>query len=349
VSENGYKVVPDCWELGGEKARVDDLVRDSEKRFETAFELIGDGIIYQNIEGRVILCNEASAQCLGVTIFQMEGSLLANLKLNALKEDGSVFSPEQFPPALALKTGVRQSDVLMNISRPDGSRAWLKVNSTPIFDGLQGSPVSVVTSFSDVSAIKCEEMRLRDELTTLQNSQAQIEARRRGLELANQELRDAADTDSATNLKNRRCFLERLYSEVALASRKQIPLSVVMLEIDQFDSIKERFDQDNVNNILRSVGKVTADVGRISDFVARYGEDKIAVILPHTMLHDAVQFSNRVVKAIQSIVGAVSLNSCAGVAEYKHGALTNEFIEQVEEALYRAKALGAGACHSDPI
>ncbi len=69
------------------------------------------------------------------------------------------------------------------------------MNSTPIFDGLHDSPVSVVTSLSDITALKFEEVRLRDELKSLQTTQAQIEARRRGLELANQELRDAADTD----------------------------------------------------------------------------------------------------------------------------------------------------------
>ncbi|MEI7984935.1 MAG: diguanylate cyclase [Armatimonadota bacterium] len=349
MSENDSYVVPDIWELSGEEAGVDKLVQASEKRFETAFELIGDGVIYQDIEGRVVLCNEASAQCLGITMCQLEGSLLDNLKLNALKEDGSVFSPEQFPPDLALKTGVHQKNVLMNISRLDGSRVWLKVNSTPIFDGLQDSPVSVVTCLSDVSALKFEEVRLRDELKSLQTTQAQIEARRRGLELANQELRDAADTDSATGLKNRRCFLERLYSEVALASRKQIPLSVAFIEIDQFNSIKEGLNEDNVNAMLRNIGKVTGDVGRISDFIARYSEDKIAIILPHTMLHDAVQFSSRALKAIQTMDARIALNACAGIAEYKHGALTNEFIEQVEEALFRAKARGVGTCHSDPI
>ncbi len=349
MSENDIKFVPDIWELRGEKAGVGDLVRASEQQFETAFELIGDGVIYQDIEGRVVLCNEASAQCLGITMCMLEGSLLDNLKLNALKEDDSAFTPEQFPPSLALKTGVQQKNVLMSISRPDGSRAWLKVNSTPIFDGLHDSPVSVVTSLSDISALKFEEVRLRDELKSLQTTQAQIEARRRGLELANQELRDAADTDSATGLKNRRCFLERLYSEVALASRKQIPLSVAFIEIDQFNSIKERLNEDTVNIMLRNVGKVTGDVGRISDFVARYGEDKIAIILPHTMLHDAVQFAYRAVKAVQIMEAGIALNAYAGIAEYKHGALTNEFIEQVEEALFRAKALGVGTCHSDPI
>jgi PleD family two-component response regulator len=67
------------------------------------------------------------------------------------------------------------------------------------------------------------------------------------------------------------------------------------------------------------------------------------------MLHDAVQFAYRAVKAVQIMEAGIALNAYAGIAEYKHGALTNEFIEQVEEALFRAKALGVGTCHSDPI
>jgi PAS domain S-box-containing protein len=197
VSENDYNHVHNSGEWSGEIMGVDDapnstnskkedlsiqthisnLVRASEQRFETVFELIAEGIIYQNLEGRIVLCNEASAEILGLTVDQMEGGMPTNFKWQALSEEGTPIVEEKHPAMIALRTGTRQTNVVMSVCKPDGARVWIKVNSVPIFVTSSSYPVSVVTSFSDVSEIKLKEERLRIELKDLQQSHSAVETR----------------------------------------------------------------------------------------------------------------------------------------------------------------------------
>lgn len=165
-------------EPGSIETHISNLVKASERRFEAAFESIAEGIIYQNLEGRIVLCNEASAEILGLTIDQMEGGLLADFQLQALRGDGTPFADERHPAMIALRTGIKQSHVLMNVCKPDGTRIWIKVSSAPIFVTSSSLPVSVVTSFSDVSAMKFEEERLRIELKKFQESYSSTEERK---------------------------------------------------------------------------------------------------------------------------------------------------------------------------
>ena len=244
---------------------------------------------------------------------------------------------------VALQSGENQKNVLMNVLKPDGSRTWIKINSVPIFDNYSLEPTSVVTSFSDVSTIKSQEEMLRAKLDSLREFQAQVETRRRGLEQANQELREAADIDSETGLKSSRCFLERVCGEVALASRKQIPLSILVGEILPNTENIDGIDFSPRSDMLASLGQILRDSCRISDFVARYNTEKFAIIMPYSSNDEAADLAERLLAKIQQ--SGLMLASI-GISEYRAGWLTNEFVEQAEEALFLAKAQGFNTCFS---
>ena len=328
-------------------SKIASLVKASERRFETAFESVREGIIYQNQEGRILVCNSASAELFGLSVSKLEGQIPTNTIWKLISENGAPIAPEKFPANLALATGKTHSDIVVSSLKPDGSKTWIKFNSVPIFNDSSPVPNAVVTSLTDVTAFKETEARLRSELKILQESQSQIEARRRGLEKANQELRQSADTDPATKLKNRRSFLERLCSEVALASRNQFALSIIFIEVDQLAAIMKKGEENSTNDLLIMIGEVMRQSCRISDFVARYSEDKFVMLLPHTSLSQASQLAARLIQSIQDIKSEYSLNASIGAAEYKNGSLTNELMNQVEDALFRAKAVGVGTCHSE--
>ena len=369
MSENDCKVVPEFGEHYGENEgsnaplesgstsremepaenRVACLVNASWQRFETVFDVLGEGVVFQNRLGQIVICNDAAAEILGLTLDQLEGRTSVDPRWQALKEDGSPFPGEEHPAMVTLRTGIRQSNVLMNVLKPDGERTWIKINSVPIFEGTDTVPSSVVCSFSDVTTIKESEQRLNNELVALQQLHAQIEARRRGLEKANQELREAADIDHLTKLKNRRGFFERLSSDVAQASRNNVPLSMLILEIDCFQSLNDELGVEAGNEILILVGQAMKNTCRLSDFVARYREEKFVMVLPHTTLPQALNLAQRLVEIIAAGGGRVPLSACIGVAQYKVGSLSNEYVEQTEEALFRAKASGLGSCYSDAI
>ena len=317
-------------------SRVSCLVDASYRQFETVFDALGEGVVFQNRKGQILISNDAAAQILGLTPDQLEGRTSVDPRWQALKEDGSPFPGEEHPAMVSLRTGVRQSNVLMNVLKPDGTRTWIKINSIPVFDGGDSEPIAVVCSFCDITAVKESELDVKGQLKILQDVQAQIEARRRGLEIANQELREAADIDTLTGLKNQKGLFERLASDVALASRNQFPISLLILEVDPFDTS----NSDMLNEVLVQVSRAMKATGRASDFVARYRDDRFAMVLPYTNEAQAVKFAHRLLEVIQEIESYSIVIACIGVAEYRMGTLTNNLVEQAEEALFRAKASG---------
>lgn len=317
-------------------SRVSCLVDASNRQFETVFDALGEGVVYQNRKGQIVISNDAAAQILGLTPDQLEGRTSVDPRWQAMKEDGSPFPGEEHPAMVTLRTGEPQSNILMNLLKPDGTRTWIKITSIPIFDSGVPEPIGVVCSFSDITAVKESEIDLKGQLKVLHEVQSQIEARRRGLEIANQELREAADIDTLTGLKNQKGLFERLASDVALASRNQFPISLLMLEVDPFDTS----NNDMRNEVLVQVSLAMKTSGRASDFVARYRDDKFAMVLPYTNEAQAVRFAHRLLEVIQEIESYSIIIARIGVAEYRMGSLTNNLVEQAEEALFRAKASG---------
>ena len=371
VSENDYRVVRKLSEHCGEEVGEGDsptpdlgageqspaqivgqvvkLANSSDHRFSTIFEALGDGVVYQNHRGEIVLCNDSASRILGLSLDQLEGRTSFDPRWRALKEDGSPFPGGEHPAMVALMTGQSQNNVMMNVAKPDGTRTLIKINAVPIFEGGVEKPTSVVSSFSDVTLIHTEREKLREQLRNLVESQAQIEAKRRRLEQANQRLRDESDSDPLTKLKNRKGFFERLSSEVALASRNQLPLSLLIVDIDQLKQINLEHGYDSGDELLVLVSRALNESCRLSDFIARYRSEEFAMILPCTALHQARYLGDRLLDSIQSIEFRVPISACIGVAEYKMGTLLNDLVEETEEALFRAKASGIGTCYSEAI
>ena len=216
-------------------------------------------------------------------------------------------------------------------------------------NGGSTKPTSVVSSFTDITTINQENERLKDQLKSLLDSQAGIEAKRKSLEHANQILRDEAECDPVSKLKNRRGFFERLSSEVALASRNQLPLSLLIVDIDRLNEISYDLTNDPGDDLMILVTQALQGTCRLSDFVARYRSEEFAMILPCTSLPQARHLAERLMESFHSPEFRKPVSACIGVAEYKMGTLLNDLVEEAEEALFRAKAVGAGTCYSDAI
>jgi two-component system, cell cycle response regulator len=102
------------------------------------------------------------------------------------------------------------------------------------------------------------------------------------LEQKNAALGELAMTDELTRLKNRRRFFEELESHFALATRQQLPLSLVLLDVDHFKTYNDAFGHLAGDDVLRGVGDVLRGTSRAHDTVARHGGEEFAVLLPAT-------------------------------------------------------------------
>jgi diguanylate cyclase (GGDEF)-like protein len=166
------------------------------------------------------------------------------------------------------------------------------------------------------------------------------------------EAREQSIRDSLTGAYNHRHFQEVLQRELGRAERLGRPLTVLMLDIDDFKSINDRFGHPVGDAILQGiVAEIRNEVRGDMDLLARYGGDEFAVVLPETPPSEAVLVAERVRRRVderlfrmpdsgQMLRATVSI----GVATYPDDAGEKaDLVEKADAALYRAKRGGKNA------
>jgi diguanylate cyclase (GGDEF)-like protein len=160
------------------------------------------------------------------------------------------------------------------------------------------------------------------------------------------ELQALSRTDGLTGAGNRRAFDEALRQETSRAERYRLPLSVVMIDVDHFKSVNDRFGHRMGDEVLKAVTRAVASELRETDATYRYGGEEFAILLPHTGAEGALEVGARLVAAMASRpvnVGAVSLKVTisAGVSSASGAELSeNDIVAQADAALYAAKRAG---------
>ena len=164
----------------------------------------------------------------------------------------------------------------------------------------------------------------------------------RGLHAANRELAALATEDPLTGLLNRRAFLRAAERDRALAARTGAPLSVVMLDLDHFKAINDRYGHAVGDEVLRATAAALTGASRKTDRVARLGGEEFVLWLPDTPAAGAALLADKVRARLAEI--AVPgfdgrLTASAGVAAFTGESLT-DLLRRADAALYRAKDLG---------
>ncbi|HOX44338.1 MAG TPA: diguanylate cyclase [Myxococcota bacterium] len=156
-----------------------------------------------------------------------------------------------------------------------------------------------------------------------------------------------AVTDGLTGLANHRHFHERLADELERARRFGHPLALIMLDLDHFKALNDRYGHLAGNAVLAELARTLLGLARKEDLVARYGGEEFAVVLLESRLEQAAAFAERLRLAVeQARPGRVfdpelAVTISAGVASYPDQATGAEaLIVAADRALYAAKAAG---------
>ncbi len=188
------------------------------------------------------------------------------------------------------------------------------------------------------------EVQSRDELGALASEFNQMVV---ALKDSRDKLIQRANTDSLTSLYNHRHFQERLATELSRAERFGRPLSVVMLDIDNFKALNDTHGHPAGDHVLTEVAKLLMAHVRDIDVVARYGGEEFAFIMPETSVDEAKVACERVRLAIQRhcFVGTegqtVPVTVSLGTAQYPiHSAEREGLIMAADLAMYQAKSMG---------
>ncbi|MCZ6697030.1 MAG: diguanylate cyclase [Acidobacteria bacterium] len=238
------------------------------------------------------------------------------------------------------------------------------IHTTKRDRSLAGIPIVVMTVKRDV-ATKVQALRAGadefivkpfhfDELDAVLRAALKKRYMYSSLERSNRQLRETNErllkmsvTDDRTNLLNDRYLNRRLTEEFKRAQRYVAPLSVVILDLDHFKQINDKYGHDCGDQVLRSFGKVVLDSARETDIVGRFGGEEFLMILPNTVGIRAAIVAERVRRAAEEQVYKyreflVRVTVSAGIASYpanRHVRTEANLLKAADDAMYRAKKI----------
>jgi diguanylate cyclase (GGDEF)-like protein len=148
-------------------------------------------------------------------------------------------------------------------------------------------------------------------------------------------------TDSLTGVHNLR-YLDKVLSwEVVRANRWQLPLIMLMLDIDDFKRVNEMHGHVAGNTVLKSLAAILRSSVRPQDFVFRSGGDEFCIVLPGADLKSGLLVRERILNRIETsnLLPGLSgkVTATIGVCEYEAGLGRSHFVVRAKEALLRAK------------
>lgn len=159
------------------------------------------------------------------------------------------------------------------------------------------------------------------------------------------ELQRMAAIDSVTGLFNRRHFEARLHGEVQRVHRQQQPLSLLMVDIDDFKRINDTFGHIEGDRTLRTVAELLRGGVRIFDVCARYGGEEFAILMPGASLETAAQVAERIRRRVHHRFrhDPVGVTISIGVATLASGESGEELVGEADRRLGLAKRAGKNA------
>ncbi len=155
-------------------------------------------------------------------------------------------------------------------------------------------------------------------------------------------LEQAANADPLTGLPNRRAFEQEFTVMRQTAERYGYPMSVLIMDLNRFKEINDRYGHTAGDQVLLRVGKVLAEITRNGDRIFRWGGDEFAVLMSHTNLQGAVRAAERYARAVERVCIE---DTCVGI---NVGAATwpddtrdpAELIKLADARMYQAKRAG---------
>jgi len=224
----------------------------------------------------------------------------------------------------ALLSGEPQ-ETFLDLKESDGRQSYWRTTKAPCRDS-NGDPMLACCSV-DLTEQRKREHHLRE---------VQEE-----LEEANRKLSSLALTDALTGLWNRRAFDSRLETAVIAAQRSKKPLALMLLDVDHFKRINDRFGHPCGDEVLRNVATILNRTKRADEVACRFGGEEFTILMPDTDPQGAMALGERIRKAMHAFEWEKDpVTISMGIAVWSDGWSSDDLVDNADTALYRAKEGG---------
>jgi len=160
-----------------------------------------------------------------------------------------------------------------------------------------------------------------------------------------------AMTDSLTDVHTRRYVMQRLEEEKRRSESRKMPFSFLMIDVDRFKNINDRYGHLTGDQVLREVSRIIRENIREIDICGRYGGEEFCVVLPDTGSEGAFYVAERIRSAVEKVAisvydAKIKVTVSIGTAAFpQDGKDLEEILDKADWAMYRAKKNGRNAVY----
>lgn len=301
------------------------------ERVKVALDSLVEGVVLIDHQERIVLANKAFEKNVGDIKASLVGQKASDLNWALPRSQKPV---KDFPWRQAMREGASQAAVPLTLQAAEGHSRTFMVNGAPIIDG-EGKMRGALATFDDVTQIEAQNTQLQKMLNALKKSRDEVSKQNRALQVL-------ATQDPLTGCLNRRAFFERFELEYNRAQRYGHDLACVMVDIDRFKLINDKYGHPVGDKVLQKVSRTIQDGLRDSDVLCRYGGEEFCITLPECGVAGAQIIAERIRCAVAAETNpGVHVTISLGVSSLvSNPGNPSELLGQADKALYKAKASG---------
>lgn len=311
-----------------EQKILDNELKYKKEQLSLVFETIPNGIVILNKNGQPEYMNPTAKEQMGLDNF----TSYEDIKTTTFTLDGKPYPFEESPYYIVMRDKKPIKNIEFISKRHGADDMILSTNAAPILDD-NGEVSSILMSTTDVTEIRKAEQKARE---------------------LNSRLERLSLCDGLTGINNRRCFDDYLDKEWKRGYREGTPLSLILIDIDNFKDYNDNYGHQEGDSALKKVANELENlVKRPGDLVARYGGEEFAVVLPNT---DEIG-AEYIAEILRTGIRALKIrNDKSEVDEFitislgltttipKEHSSAYELIGKADSALYMAKQQGRNRC-----
>ncbi len=323
-------------------------VSDQEKSLLYALDIVSDGIWDWNILSNEVNRSAGWYSILGYPPDSLPRTLQAWQDL--IHPDDKDATLSIFDAYVSGKS--KRYQAIYRCRKHDGSYLWVQDRARHVEFDAASKPARMVGAFTDIHSMYTVQQQLREMTLALSELNAQLE---RQVEARTAELCEANDrlsleisevtrlsqTDDLTGVYNRRRFEDLLNQEIRRVQRTHSPISLIMLDVDNFKLVNDTFGHQSGDHTLIQIARTITSGLRQVDSFGRWGGQEFIILLPDSNLQHGLLLARRIRDRVNKADydHGLKITASIGITQYISGEDPTNFIRRADNCLYQSKQL----------